>query len=1110
MGLGVEFRILGPLEAVVAGRAVPLGGAQQRALLAVLVVRRGEVVAIDRLVDELWGERPPRTAAKTVQGYVAALRKVLSSDVIVTRGRGYVLDVEPDQVDAGRFESLLADAQRASAGSDPNVTRERLRAALGLWRGEPLTELACDGLVRIEVARLQELRLAAIGDQIDAELALGQHEAVVGQLEALVREHPLSERFRAQLMLALYRSGRQADALRAYRDARRVLVDELGIEPGPALRDLERGILSHDPALDAPPRAPTPARRSRRVPRGGILVGVGAALLLVVAALVSLRLADAGGSEVRVQPNSVAAIDIHSNRVVAAVPVGSEPGAIAFGSGSLWVANVGDKNVSRIDPAAPRTVHVLNLGETPTGIAASNNGIWVVEATPRSSSVAVRRIDPQFDTPEPERRLGNVVGGSPGWIAAQGNAVWVAPSYGLLARFDAASGRLIKQQDPNASPAGIAVGDGAVWVTDGDANNVTRIDPTGLRTPIPVGNGPSAIATGARGVWVTDTLDDAVVRIDPASNAVTNTIHVGRSPEAIAVADGSVWVANARDGTVTRIDPSTNKVAASITVGGSPHAITVAGARAWVTIGPPSTDRDLAPSGGSLRMETLQNVPNIDPALAYAGGSWQLLYATCAKLLNYPDRTGPAGNQLTPEIANALPMVARDRKAYTFTIRPGFRFSPPSNQPVTAQTFKTTIERTLNPRMQSPIAYEFADVVGAAAYMAGKTRHISGIQAHGDKLTIRLSSPVPDLPSRLAQPFFCAVPTNTPVTPDGVGAVPSAGPYYVASYTPNRSVVLVRNPNYHGRRPHRLDRIELSLGISSQKAVTHIQAGRADYTSIGGTPASTVSALAARLDARYGPRSPAAAHHRQQYFEQLLPGLNFLILNTHRPLFSDRRLRQAVNYAVDRRSLARLGGGYGSADHPASQYLPPGIPGYSHAPAYPLTPDLAKARALATGHGRTAILYTCNYAACLQLAQLVKDDLAAIGLRVEVKAFDHAALVNRIPRPHEPFDLAFYGWLPDWPDPASMLNGMFADPPALPTFDDPNYKREAAAAGRLTGPQRYLAFNKLALRLARDSAPIVPYGFAVNEEFFSPRIGCQTYGVYLYADLAALCIRRQH
>jgi peptide/nickel transport system substrate-binding protein len=321
--------------------------------------------------------------------------------------------------------------------------------------------------------------------------------------------------------------------------------------------------------------------------------------------------------------------------------------------------------------------------------------------------------------------------------------------------------------------------------------------------------------------------------------------------------------------------------------------------------------------------------------------------------------------------------------------------------------------------------------------------------------------------------------------------------------------VLVRNPNYHGNRPHRLDRIVLTLGISSQEAVADIQASRADYTTIGGTPASTVAALAARLAAQYGPTSPAAAQHHQQYFQYQLPGLDFLILNTQRPLFSDSRMRQAVNYAVDRQSLARLGNGFGSADRPASQYLPPGIPGYSDSSNYPLTPDLARATSLASGHGRSAVLYACDYSACLQLAQLVRNELAGIGLRVEVKTFDHVTLYARIARPHAPFDLAFAGWIPDWPDPAAMLNGMLANGSFYPAFNDPNYKREFAAANQLTGPRRYLTFGKLALDLAR-SAPLVPYGDGVGEEFFSRRIGCQTYSFYYGVDLAALCIRRPH
>ncbi|HXO09811.1 MAG TPA: BTAD domain-containing putative transcriptional regulator, partial [Solirubrobacteraceae bacterium] len=251
----VEFRILGPLEAAVDGRFPRLGAPKQRALLAILVLHQGETVSVDRLIDQLWGERAPSTATKAVQGYVSNLRKVLGEGVILTRGRGYVLELERGRVDVDRFEAMSAEGRRALAAGDAERARDRLGEALKLWRGEPLAEFSYEQFAHDQIARLEEARLTAIEDRIDAELALGDHAAVVGELETLVRNHPLEERLQAQRMLALYRSGRQADALESYRDARRKLIDDLGIEPTPALRELERAILEQDPQLDPPPAA---------------------------------------------------------------------------------------------------------------------------------------------------------------------------------------------------------------------------------------------------------------------------------------------------------------------------------------------------------------------------------------------------------------------------------------------------------------------------------------------------------------------------------------------------------------------------------------------------------------------------------------------------------------------------------------------------------------------------------------------------------------------------------------------------------------------------------------------------------------------------------------
>src|SRR5205085_12611729 len=293
----------------------------QRALLAVLLVHRGEPVSSDRLIDALWGERAPPSAAKIVQGYVSNLRKVLGEGLLVTRGRAYLLQTEPGQTDLDRFQSLVAEGRRALQEGEAESAAGWLREALGLWRGPALADFAYESFAQSEIAGLEEARLAAVEERIDAELALGEHARLVGELEALVHEHPLRERFIGQLMLALYRSGRHADALERYRSARRRLVDELGLEPGRELQELERAVLAHDPVLEPPARGTgrglgTSGGGGRR---GGVLIAAGGALLLAVVIGVAVSLAGSGASSVRVAPNSVAAIDTHTNRVVGQV-----------------------------------------------------------------------------------------------------------------------------------------------------------------------------------------------------------------------------------------------------------------------------------------------------------------------------------------------------------------------------------------------------------------------------------------------------------------------------------------------------------------------------------------------------------------------------------------------------------------------------------------------------------------------------------------------------------------------------------------------------------------------------------------------------------------------
>jgi DNA-binding SARP family transcriptional activator/pimeloyl-ACP methyl ester carboxylesterase/class 3 adenylate cyclase len=255
----LEFELLGPLRVVDGGRDVTPARPKQRALLAMLLLHREEVVSGAELIEALWGEEPPGTAQTALHGHVSSLRKLIGADRIRTLPPGYLLQVSADEVDLARFESLVAQARERD---DPHDRSACLREALALWRGEPLAELRCEAFSEREIARLEELRLAAVEDRVDADLALGRHHELVPELEPLVAEHLFRERLRGQLMLALYRCGRQADALHVFRSGRRALVEDLGIDPGPALQELELGILRQDPGLGGPTGGAYPAAQS--------------------------------------------------------------------------------------------------------------------------------------------------------------------------------------------------------------------------------------------------------------------------------------------------------------------------------------------------------------------------------------------------------------------------------------------------------------------------------------------------------------------------------------------------------------------------------------------------------------------------------------------------------------------------------------------------------------------------------------------------------------------------------------------------------------------------------------------------------------------------------
>jgi YVTN family beta-propeller protein len=616
--IAMEFRILGPLEVGEPGRPLALGGAKQRALLAILLLHANEPVSTDRLIEDLWGERPPADAGKSLQIHVSRLRKTLGAadGIVVTQPNGYLIKLGPNDVDLQRFERLAVEGRRALAGGDPGRANDKLGEALALWRGAPLADFAFEPFAQAEIARLEELRLAAVEDSNEARLALGHHAELVGELETLVRDHPLRERLRGQLMLALYRSGRQAEALAAYRDARRALVDELGLEPGPELRKLERAILAHDPALAAPPRggprlasvlAPggKPRPQARPALRRWKLVAATAAI--VGAAFAALVLAVGDSDEPTVPGNSVAVLDPGRNAVVAAIELDPTPGPVAAGTGGVWVLSPGSWTISQIDPRARRLVRSYGIGQTPGNVAAAGE-VWVADrcsiggdagtllhaytaaggGTELDAEIplegAFPRGTPQLAPLEVATRCG---------LAATGRTAWVATNIPQgIARIDydrrSVQTRIVSAIRLERAPAAIAVGAGSVWATDNQQDVVRRIDPDSGRTirTIRVGNDPVAIAAEDDAVWVANRGDSSLSRLDPRTNSVTKAISVGESPVAVAVGESSAWVANSGDGSVTRIDRRTNQVVESIPVGHRPQGVAVAGGAVWVTLRP--------------------------------------------------------------------------------------------------------------------------------------------------------------------------------------------------------------------------------------------------------------------------------------------------------------------------------------------------------------------------------------------------------------------------------------------------------------------------------------------------------------------------------------------
>jgi DNA-binding SARP family transcriptional activator/ABC-type branched-subunit amino acid transport system substrate-binding protein len=585
----LSVALLGPLEVTVDATAIRLTSARQRSILAHLALDAGQVVAVDRLVDAVWGDDQPADGTAALHTQVSRLRSLLGPDRIVTRDPGYLL--ADAQVDVQRFAELV----RRADDEPPAGAEALLTEALALWRGPALADLG-DAPPAVEARRaLEDARRDAVEARGRARVELGQYDAAIAELRGLVAEDPYRERAWAALMLALYRAGRQADALDAYAEARRISVADLGLEPAPALRELQAQVLAQDPALDLPARG----RRRRRGAMAGVAV-VAAAVAAATALALSGSADDSGEAPTGGQ---VLRLDAATGEVRGRTSVGRAPGPLAVGAGATWVVDTDAQTITAIGD----DVRTFSTGRPPLDVAAARDALYVGAGAPSSATQiagpvvdAVQRLTPSTQTVRatvplghraverrpPERQLA-LVDGTP----------WTIRADGSLARVDAAD--RVGATVSGLAAIAVAAGPAGLWAIEEDGT-VARIDPRAARVVARTrlhASSLGAIAVGRGEVWVSAPDDGVVWRVPASDVQRPQRVRLVRGVRAVAVGAGAVWVANPLVGTLTRLDERSGRVTRTVQTGGHPQDVVVAGRDAWASVAPGPAAASTGPGG---------------------------------------------------------------------------------------------------------------------------------------------------------------------------------------------------------------------------------------------------------------------------------------------------------------------------------------------------------------------------------------------------------------------------------------------------------------------------------------------------------------------------------
>ena len=1053
-------------------------------------LHRNEVVSVDRLIDELWGGQPPATATKALQVHVSQLRKAFGSVTrAMTRKRssshaepGLPAPREPEELDTDRFERLVEDGRRALREGDPEQATRKLLEALSLWRGPALGDFAFDPFAQTEIARLEEARVSALEERIEADLALGRHAELIGELESLVAAYPLRERIRGQLDAALYRSGAAlwrpgaverlskswASSPESRATAARARDPLPGRDPGTArpdrVRDLQRGGMR-----------PGGPRRSRRGAVRGVALRRPSEPLPVLSMLVT-RGGESAVAAIGATP--VGVIDVESGTIDFRDPRWS----CARKARWKFRCDLGDEH-GRPDRVARRPANECRCADATRWRGAGRNSNRRGRRLGREcfSMALCPRIDPRTSQVVQTVAVGN----GPGCDRLRARRALGREWRGRYGFENRPQERKRSQDHRRRTRCrAIATGFGSVWVTSERTGNVSRLRPKSgaVARTINVGNGPRTVAVGAGSVWIANRLDGTVSRIDPESNSVRAVIPTAAGPSDIAVGQQAIWVANDEGASLTQIDPDTDRVVRTVQLGNRPKGLALVGgfgARRRSGAGAHASRRY------AHRLLGPPRAPVDRPGDLVQSYSFAIPADESDGLVAFEHVGGSDGSRLVPDLASSLPSPTDAGKAYTFELRPGIRYS--TGRVVRPEDFRRAIERLF--RLGFSGHMYFTRIIGGRrCEKAPKTCDLSKgivVDTAAQSVTFRLVAPDPDFLLKLTLPAANPVPPGIPDRDVGTRPIPGTGPYKIARYVPNRKLVFVRNPFFRvwseaARPAGNSDRIVWRLDVKAEVATRAVETGEADVAYDFVPPE-----LLTEVRTRYA----------SQLHVDPIPGTFFYLLDSRIRPFHDVRVRQALNYAVDREVITETAGA--GISQPTCQVLPQNFPGYR--PYCPYTanpsasgrwiaPDIARARRLVAASGTRGERVTV-WAPEKAEGESVTTLLRSLGYRTRLKTIASTAKYDAaIFDPRNSVQIAALRWFADYPAASGFVNSEIFD---CTYFCDRRIDRKIARARALQQTD-VRAANALWARIDRDLTDQAPWLFLYNRkqaDFVSSRVG---------------------